>query len=299
MRITHGLILALLLAGCGGGGRQEVGNPYLERAHDFSSDGMAYMQRERWQAAERAFGRALRAAQLADDAALVRLAWYNLGVVRAAMDKWQEAEEAYARSMQLAARHEDEVMRARAALALAMLRLRHQQPPGKVEIPSSVALPADVLLQRARLAQLTGDVTGAESFYRGVAAASRRDHAGLRMKADAYMGLALIHRDAGDRERARDEVARALSICRQIGAPRLAAHALLLSGSLVEDIVRQRDYLERALTIYTALGDIAGQRESLQHLEAVAARQQDKQGLRKFRMRLQAMPSSALTVPGR
>ncbi|MDX8408390.1 MAG: tetratricopeptide repeat protein, partial [Mariprofundaceae bacterium] len=190
--------MLLLLASCGG--KQTHGvvdNPYLDRAHDFSVDGMASMQRERWSAAERAFSRALLAAQLSDDTRLVRLSWYNLGVVRSAMHHADEAEEAFRRCIELSRRQGDDVMRIRASLALALMQVQLKRTPATIEVRDS-GLPADIYLQSGRLAQLQGRPEAADKAYHSAIAKSRRDAQGLKIRADAYMGLALLQHQAGN-----------------------------------------------------------------------------------------------------
>lgn len=297
MRVILATIVAsAMLISCGGnGGKKTVENPYLERAHGFSADGMEAMRRERWSSAERAFSRALLAAQLSDDTGLVRLSWYNLGVVRSAMGHLETAEEAFRRCMSLAKRQGDEVMRVRSQLALALMRVRHHQKAGAVVV-ANMSLPADVHLQRARLAQLQGDSETADQAYHSAITKSGQSANGLRMKADALMGLAILQHDAGNDEQARKFVEQALEICREIGAPRLTAHALFLSGRIAVSVDSQRDYFERALAIYTALNDMRGQREALEQLQKLAETSGDSQYLERIQLRLQglALKTSAL-----
>jgi len=292
------LMLLSLFSSCGGkSGQHAADNPYLERARAFSADGMAAMQRERWSAAEKAFSRALLAAQLSDDTALVRLSWYNLGVVRAAMDKEDTATEAFRRSITLSERQGDPVMRVRAGLALALMQVRHQREVDIVRIPDG-ALPADVQLQRARLAQLQGDQSLADKAYHLAIAKSGHSTSGLGISADAYMGLALLNHQAGDDKAARKDVGKALAICRDIGAPRLTAHALLLSGSIAESPMQQKDQFERALAIYTAMDDLRGQREALERLRQLAEAENDQVALERIRLRLENFPAATLSMPG-
>jgi len=286
-----------LFAGCSGKSSQNlVENPYLERARDLSLDGMAAMQRERWSAAERAFSRALLAAQLSDDAALVRLSWYNLGVVRSAMNQMDAATEAFRRSMALAERQGDPVMRVRAGLALALMQVRHQKEVDTISVPD-ISLPADVHLQRGRLAQLLGDPKLADKSYHFAIAKSTNTAGGLKITADAYMGLALLYHRAGDDAAARKDLDKALSIAREIGTPRLIAHALLLSGSITDSPLQKKDQFERALSIYTAMEDLRGQRETLEFLQQVAVVEGDREELERIRLRIESLSSTAVVTP--
>ncbi len=139
--------------------------------------------------------------------------------------------------------------------------------------PSALAgkWPADVHLAAARLAQYQGrnDVAG-EEYRRAADRSNRKTRAGLTYRAQAHMGLAMLAHAAGNNNAARKETEQALQLCRQVGAPRLAAHALLLSSELDGDAAARRDSLERALSIYRALQDERGQRESLEALIALA-----------------------------
>ncbi len=283
------LLMLILLASCGG--KQTHGvvdNPYLDRAHDFSMDGMASMQRERWSAAERAFSRALLAAQLSDDTRLVRQSWYNLGVVRSAMHHVDEAGEAFRRCIELSGRQGDDVMRIRAGLALALMQIQMNRAPASIEVPDS-GLPADIYLQSGRLAQLQGRTDAAEKAYHSAISKSSRDNQGLKIRADAYMGLALLQHQAGDDAGAKKNVDKALEYCRSIGAPLLTAHALLLRANISKDSIEKKDLLERALAIYTALKDTHGQRETLEGLQKLAENEGDNQTLERIRLRLDGL----------
>lgn len=266
------VIILLLLSGCGGGSRQPepVTNPYVDRVQTLHASGVAMLQRERWIAAEKTFGRALVAAQLADDSALIARSWYNLGVVHAARGSRQKAEEAFMHAMAIAERHGHRVTYMRARFGLAMSRSRAGE---EAWMPSALAgkWPADVHLAAARMAQYQGrtDVAG-EEYRRAAERSNRKTRAGLTYRAQAHMGLAMLAHAAGDDGSARRETEQVLQLCRQVGAPRLAAHALLLFAELDGDIAARRDSLERALSIYRALQDEKGQRESLEALIALA-----------------------------
>ncbi len=277
--------LMLALASCGGSSVAHVENPYLSRSHDFFEDGMAAMRRARWDAAERAFSRALLAAQLADAPELTRRAWYDLGMARRAAGRRKAAVEAFARARALARRHGDAAMAMRAWLALALA-----EKPAHASEDAALARaldaghwPADVELLAARWRQAHRQAERARAHYLAARKKAGKDARGLRMKAQASLGLALLARDAGDAAQALAEADRALGFARQVGAPEIAAHALLLQGALMNDAARREDAWERALAIYQALGDRAGQRRALRGLLALSA---GRDAARKRRLRL-------------
>ena len=85
MKLSHTLlVVVLLLASCGGRTQAPViENPYAVQMQELTSNGVLAMQRERWVAAEHSFVRALQAAELTADPALIAHAWYNLGMAYA------------------------------------------------------------------------------------------------------------------------------------------------------------------------------------------------------------------------
>jgi len=286
-------MLLLLLSGCGGGHQAEpVTNPYVDRVQTLHASGVAMLQRERWISAEKTFGRALVAAQLADDSALIARSWYNLGVVRAARGNRQEAEEAFMQAMTIAERHGHRVSHMRARLGLAMSRSRAGEGAWT---PSALEgkWPADVHLAAARLAQYQGrnDVAG-EEYRRAAARSDRKTRAGLTYRAQAHMGLAMLAHAAGNDEAARKETEQVLQLCRQAGAPRLAAHALLLFSELGGDAAARRDSLERAWSIYRALKDDRGQRESLEALIALARDAGEHEQAARWQRQLGRLPAA-------
>ena len=280
----------LLLAACGGKHEERVENLYAVKAAEFNQDGVAAMRIERWAAAERAFGRSLKAAQLADLSEMVVHAWYNLGAVRAAQSKLS-TEAAYQRAVELAERYHMPEMRMRARLALALWRAEHGQAPAAIDL--SGGWPADIQLMGGRLAQLQHDSEAARTAYEQAARSAGRDASGLKLKAEAHMGLALLARDAGDIPGVRSESDRALDLCRQTGAPRLTAHLLLLRASLHGVTASRTDEAERAYAIYQALSDNKGEMQSLQVLKTIALADGDAGRAAAIQTKIDAMSASA------
>ncbi|MDX8402624.1 MAG: hypothetical protein R8K47_08335 [Mariprofundaceae bacterium] len=295
------LLAALTLAGCGGGKAAHVENPYVQRGHDFFADGLEAMRRERWVAAERAFSRALLAAQLADDPAMVRRAWYDLGMARRAAGHRQEAAEALARAAVLARRQGDATMAMRARLALALLP-GSGAGEGRASLLTDIergSWPPDIELMAARWLQRGGVMDRARQHYLNARRRAGKDATGLRMKAQSSLGLALLAREAGDGREALRETARALEWCRQVGAPRVTAHALLLRGELSERRQDRIDALERALAIYDALGDRRGQARAVRALLAEAEQAGDAIQAARLRLRLSALEEAGDRDAGR
>lgn len=292
--LTAWFMMAMMLVGmsaCGGSRAvPKVENPYIVKARQLSKNGMEAMRFERWNAAELAFARALKAAELADEPAMVVQAWYNLGVVRVRQNKAQ-ATATLEQARKLAEQNHLQEMAIRAKLALALFRLRHGEQVEAFEVPSDLA--ADVDLQAARMAQLQHDAVRARELYQRALKKLGNDRQGLRLAAEAHMGLALVARGMGQVQLAHQESETVLGLCRQVGAPRLAAHALLLDAGLPVDEQARRNKLERAYRIYTALHDEQGQRKALaalqQHFLAVG----DALALRDIRQKLQALSDSS------
>jgi tetratricopeptide (TPR) repeat protein len=291
------LLLAVAMASCSGGHRKPavVENPYASRAQDFINNGKFAMQQERWQVAELSFSRALLAAQLADNTALVSQSWYNMGMVRAAMGLQLKAEDAYNKAIRLSGRYRHEVMQMRARLALTLLRLRANKPVSDSmpdDLFSRKNWTADIYLQAARIAQLQKQSEQAKNAYNAVLNLKGKGKAALKMKAEAHMGLALLAKSAGETDEAHLHVDETLALCRRIGAARLTAHALLLKGQLpggsgTYDI--RRDQLERALDIYSVLKDVRGQRQSLKYLDSLAKAVGDRQAMKRIQLRLREL----------
>jgi len=266
-----------MLAACGSGGThktEEPENPYLQQAANHIRNGISAMQHERWQSAERSFARALTASQLADDIRLITQSWYNLAIIRSAMKNHHTAEQAYKRVIELAGRHNNNIMQMRARLALALMQQRAGMLPASFKLLDSHAnlfepghWPADIQLQAARLAQRLEQNTLAQQGYAAVTLKKGKARQLQKMKAEAHMGLALLAKTDKQYEEAWGQAAHALKYCRNIGSPRLTAHALLLQGSLpLSGDTKRRDKLERALDIYSALADRQGQKKSLSQL---------------------------------
>jgi len=258
------LVVAALLAACGGGAHnttnESVRNPYVKSAKTLTDAGVSAMQRERWDYARNVFERALKAAQLTDDPRLVAKEWYNLGTAHAASGWHQKALHDFSKAQAVAERANDPVTAIRARLARALL-------PGQINdwqpdvLPAKY--PADVHLAAARLAQNQTRQDVAKQEYYLVLKKSENSRLGLLYQAQAHLGMAMLARQEQDMERAKQEVEAALGLLRQVGSPRLIAHALLFYGKLEIVTDDRRGLLQRALVIYQALEDIRGQRDCL------------------------------------
>jgi len=251
----------------------ELNNPYIVSAENHTGNGMASMQKERWDAAIHSFSRALTAAQLADEPALITGSWYNLAAAQSRAGLTAKAENAYTQAIALSHRHGDQTMQLRSTLALRLMQQRQSRLPegfSLQQLPASLfskqQWPADLHLQAARLAHRLGERSMANAAYQLVTRSKIKSRNGLKIKAEAHMGLALLARDSGESQSAIRESEQTLSYCRQIGAPRLTAHALLLQAELVQQSGEKQDKLERAVAIYSAMGDAAGQKKALQLL---------------------------------
>jgi tetratricopeptide (TPR) repeat protein len=267
------LATLLLLAACGSSGQKNiVENPYAERMKELSSNGVAAMQRERWLVAERLFERALQAAQLANDPNLLTRAWYNLGMLHVSAGDNQKGEAALKRAFSVAEQHQLEVSKMRAKVALALLLQRQGREAWQPDVLGS-GYPADVHLIAARLSQLQQryDVTRRE--YEFVLRKKEVDRAMMLYKIEAHMGLALLAEQQQDHETAKKETALVSEMSREVGAPRLAAHALLLTAKLTQDEAEKWDDLQDALAIYRALEDLQGQSDVLHQLMHLAEHQ--------------------------
>lgn len=269
------ILLTLLLAACGGKQVDDVSNPYADRMRELSKNGVIAMQRERWDIAGRTFERALKAAKLANDRALVAQAWYNLGVVHSAVGEYAKAEEALHQAEREALGTDSDVLRMRARLALALV---HQKQGKKAWQPDSIAssMPVDVQLSAARLMQLKGNHTAAAELYWRVVKRRAKDRRNMIYQAEAHMGLAMLAEAQKDGARVMEQTARVLEIARKTGIPRLAAHAYLLMAGYSSP-AQSRDAYRQAADLYQALDDTQGLKKALQGLIALAERQGDRE----------------------
>ncbi len=264
------LATILMLAACGSSGHKNmVENPYAERMKELSSNGVAAMQRERWLVAERLFERALQAAQLANDPKLIARAWYNLGMLHVSAGDDQKGEAALKRASSVAEQHQLEVSNMRSRVALALLLQRQGREAWQPDVLGS-SYPADIHLIAARLGQLQQRYDVARQEYEFVLRKREVDRATMLYKIEAHMGLALLAEQQQDHETAKKEATLVSEMSRDIGAPRLAAHALLLSARLIQGEAQKRNDLQAALAIYRALQDLQGQSDTLHQLMHLA-----------------------------
>jgi tetratricopeptide (TPR) repeat protein len=264
------LAAMLMLAACGGSGQKNtIENPYAERMKELSSNGVAAMQRERWLVAERLFERALQAAQLANDPDLVASAWYNLGMLHVSAGDDQKGETALKQASSVAEQHQLEISNMRTRVALALLLQRQGREAWQPDVLGS-SYPADIHLIAARLGQLQQRYDVARQEYEFVLRKREVNRTMMLYKIEAHMGLALLAEQQQDHETAKKEAALVSEMSRDVGAPRLAAHALLLSAKLTQGEAQKRGDLQAALAIYRALQDLQGQSDTLHQLMHLA-----------------------------
>lgn len=248
-------------------------NPYILKATNHTSNGMAAMQKERWEAAIRSFERALTSSQLADHMQLTIQSWYNLANAYSSAQKPEKAEEAYAEVIDLAYRHQHHNMQLRATLARALMQLRLNRLPESFklnDLPPSLfsknSWPHDLHLQAGRLAHRLERPQLAAAAYTLISKSKPANRTDKLIKAEAYMGLALLAHKRGDNQSAWRNAEQTLIFCREIGAARLSAHALLLQGKIAQGQIIRLDRLERAIDIYRALRDDEGEKDALTQL---------------------------------
>lgn len=269
MRLRAGALTAclLLLSACAAARPIVPENAYVEQAKRFTLSGGEALQRERWDAALRAYARALKAAQLADDAALVGQAWYNLGAVLAAAGRKEAARKALAAAAAWSRRRQDTTTNLRARLRLALLAAGHGSMP---TIPER--MPADVHLMAGHLAHRQGLGTLAAREYALALRRPAKARAAALAQAQAHLGLAMLARQAGDMRAAKRQCGKALRLLRRWGAPRMTARALLFMAQLPIATALREDALKRAMGIYEALEDAKGRRQCRELLARLLAK---------------------------
>jgi len=291
-------LLLLLLAACGGGAKQTViENPYAEKMKELSRNGVAAMEKERWEIAETSFDRALQAAQLANDPALIARAWYNLGMLHVSAGELEKGAVTLKQAESIALQHGLTVSQARSQIALALLNQRRGVAAWQPELLSAT-MPVDLHLSAARLAQLQGRDGVAYQEYGFVLKKAGNERSGLFYKIEAHMGLALMAEQKQDHKTAKKEAALVLKMSREIGAPRVAAHALLLQASLTQDVAEKRDDLQDALAIYKALKDLQGQSDTLHQLMHLAEQRGDAVELERLQGELDRVGEAMMHAQG-
>ena len=275
IRWAVSLSVVLMLAACGGSGQKNlVENPYAERMKELSRNGVVAMQRERWLPAQNLFERALQAAQLSNHPLLIAQAWYNLGMLHLSSGNDEKGEVALKKASDVAEQHHLKLVDLRTRIALALI----DQKRGIVKwqpdsIPSSV--PMDIHLSFARLVQLQGRYDISRKAYGAVLSQKGSDRSSLLYKVEAHMGLALLAEQQQDHAAALKEAGRVLEMSKEVGAPREAAHALMLTARLKKEAHTKEDSLQDALAIYKALEDRRGEREALAQLIVLAEKRSD------------------------
>jgi tetratricopeptide (TPR) repeat protein len=288
-RWTILLSVALMLAACGGSGQKNIiENPYAERMKELSRNGVIAMQRERWLPAQNLFERALEAAQLANDPVLIAQAWYNLGSLHLSSGSDDKGEVALHQAAEIAERHQLEKILLRTRIAQALIDQKRGENSWQPDTIGS-SMPLDIHLSFARLAQLQGRYEVSRRAYDFVLSKRDTDRISLLYKINAHMGIALVAEQQGKHADALQEVKKVLTMSREVGAPRLAAHALMLEVKLVESELTQEEALEDALVIYQALGDRRGQKEALVQLIPIEERQGEVLQVETMRKQLRAL----------
>jgi tetratricopeptide (TPR) repeat protein len=283
------LAILLMFSGCGGGGQKFVPeNPYAERMKELSRNGVSAMQRERWDVAEKLFERALQAAQLANDPNLITRAWYNLAMSYVSSGDDQKGEEVLKRASSVAGQHHFDTARMRAEVALALLYQRQGKEAWKPDVVAS-SYPEDIHLSAARLAQLQERYDVALREYKFVLRKRDSSRSIMLYKVEAHMGMALLAEQQNDHKTAKKETENVLKKSREIGAPRLAAHALLLSAKMDENEASKQDSLQDALAIYQVLKDTRGQKDVLAQLMMIAGIKGDAVQVEALRKQLLAL----------
>ena len=269
------LLVTLMLAACGGSGQKNmVENPYAERMKELTRNGVVAMQRERWLPAQNLFERALQTAQLSNHPLLIAQAWYNLGTLHLSSGHHEKGEAALLKSAEIAERHDLKLVALRTQIALALIDQKRGVVKWQPEsIPSS--MPLDMHLSFARLAQLQGRYDVSERAYAFVLGKKYSDRSSMLYKVEAHMGLALLAEQKQDYATAMKESKSVLALSKEVGAPREAAHALMLIARLEKGELAEEDSLEDALAIYRALEDRRGEKEALAQLVAVAEQRGD------------------------
>jgi len=276
--LTVWFVCVALLSACSGGGAHKpvdapVPNPYVKRAKALTDVGILAMQRERWAYARNVFARALKEAQLADESRLVAQQWYNLGTANAAALHNQAALRDFSEAQIVAKRANDQTGFARARLAWVLLTIQtgKKSSHGKMWQPDVFAdkYPVDIHLAAARLAQKQNRLHVAKQEYELVLKKSSKFRPGLLYRGQAHLGLAMLARAEQDKQRAIQQVKASIVLLREVGSPRLLAHALLFYGKLDTGIDDRRNALQRALVIYQRLEDVRGQRDCLAELQEI------------------------------
>lgn len=289
IRWVASLSVVLMLAACGGSGQKNlVENPYAERMKELSRNGVVAMQRERWLPAQNLFERALQAAQLSNHPLLIAQAWYNLGTLYLSSGNDVKGEAALKKAAAVSAQHHLKLVSLRTRIALALIDQKRGVTEWRPDsIPSSA--PLDIHLSFARLAQFQGRYEVSRKAYEFVLNRKDSDRSSLLYMTEAHMGLALLAEQQQDHTTALNEIDKVLVMSRKVGAPREAAHALMLNARLKKDGQAKEDSLEDALAIYRALEDHRGERDALVQLMVMAQKSGDPDQVQSYQDQLDVL----------
>ncbi len=266
------LAIVLQLAACSSKTEPVIENGYALQTRELTLNGLVDLHHGRLASAEASLQRALRSAWLSTDLSWIARAQYHVGALYLAQARYEQAASMLTVAGDNAEKAGDQVTVWRSTFARALL---HQQRGlDSVALPElHKTMPADVYLSAARLAHLQQRFSAAKQSYNHIVSQPLTTADAYYHQALANMGLALVARDEQQQALAVNYAGKVLELSRQAGFPQLAAHALLLQGTLLEDEVR----VERALHIYEGLSDAKGRYESLQLLVRLAQTGEDKQ----------------------
>lgn len=269
-RSATGLLSALLaacalIAGCGGGARP-LANPALNAAREQNIAASRLLDSGNPARAIELYRQSLKAAEAIEDFELAASNLSNLALAHARLAQWRDAHAAVDRVIGAPQRY------GTAAVALAgarkalihldegalddALRLAQLAEQG---CPSPCGYAATLANLRAQVALMRGANDEAARH-----AARAADLAGTAQPAEQATALRQWGRAlslTGRHTEAAQALARALSLDKQLGASAGIALDLIYAGDNEArrgDLSLARDFHQRALTVYTALGDSSG-----------------------------------------
>ncbi len=285
IRLFTVILTLLLLGGCSSKQQPRIENSYVQQTTKLTAHGLDALQHGRLVSARRSLDGALRTAWLSADLKLVGQAEYHLGALYLAQSKRKHAAEMLKSARQHAQKAGDNVTVWRAQFAYALL-LQKQGMKAEALPELQAQMPGDVYLSAARLAQLQSRWSDSEQAYQHVLGIQGSDAGVLYQRAQAHLGLALLARDTKQSPLLLKQADDVLLLSKQAGFPLLAAHALFLLGSSLQEAEK----LERAWQMYQALDDKKGQRDSLKMLLELAEKAKDEQRMQQWQRAMDGMP---------
>jgi len=263
---TIAVCLCLLFSGCSFQAKPVLNNSYIPRMQELTLHGLDALHHGRFVSAQNLLQRALRSAWLSTDLMWVGRAQYHLGALYLAQNNHTLALPMFKAAQQHAVRTQDQYTQWRTDFALALLQQQTQHKTEQAQVHAPILhqdMPMDVYLTAARLAHLQGRLPDAKQAYHHlIAELDAENPETIYMLSQAYMGLALLARDAAQTADALALSTQVLVFAQQAGLSMLAAHATLLQGYLLDDV----DKFKHAWRMYQALEDWQGQYDALQAL---------------------------------